>query len=63
MTIKEIRELTGLTQAEFGKKYNIPLDTIKKWESKPDSVSYRECPKYVNELLERAVRSDYASRE
>lgn len=59
MTIKEIRALTGLSQAEFGRYYNIPLPTIKKWESEPDKQNHRECPVYVKELLERAARSDF----
>ena len=28
MTIKEIRAMTGLTQKEFAKKYDIPVQTI-----------------------------------
>lgn len=59
MTIKEIRKLTGLTQQEFANKYEIPLSTIKQWESKPTASSYRNCPIYVNHLLERAVREDF----
>ncbi|MDD3222516.1 MAG: hypothetical protein EOM34_09140 [Clostridia bacterium] len=59
MTIKEIRALTGLTQVEFGNYYNIPLPTIKKWESSEGSQNYRECPVYVNQLLEKAVRIDF----
>ncbi len=59
MTIKEIRNLTGLTQAEFGKNYNIPLSTIKKWEMNKDNSSYRECPLYVNQLLEKVVKIDF----
>lgn len=35
MTIKEIRKFSGLSQIEFGKKYNIPVQTIKKWEASP----------------------------
>lgn len=59
MTIKEIREITGFSQTEFGKYYNIPVSTIKKWESSPDSQNYRECPIYVNQLLERVVKIDF----
>ena len=33
MEIKEIRTLTGLSQANFGKKYNIPVRTIQDWET------------------------------
>ncbi len=59
MTVKEIRKLTGLSQSDFGKFYNIPLPTIKKWETKTDNPNYRECPVYVNQLLEKAVRIDF----
>lgn len=59
MTIKEIRDLTGLSQVDFGKYYNIPLPTIKKWESNPDNQNYRNCPLYVNQLLERVVKIDF----
>ena len=60
LTIKEIRKMTGLSQADFGKYYNIPLPTIKKWETNPDNQNYRECPVYVNQLLEKAVRIDFS---
>ncbi|MBR1390493.1 MAG: DNA-binding protein [Lachnospiraceae bacterium] len=59
MTIKEIRSLTGLSQADFGKYYHIPLPTIKKWETDPNSQNHRECPVYVKQLLERVVRIDF----
>ncbi len=59
MTIKEIRALTGLSQVDFGEHYNIPLPTIKKWESSPDNQNHRNCPLYVNQLLERVVRLDF----
>ncbi len=54
MTIKEIRELTGLSQAKFGEKYNIPKRTIENWES-----GNRKPPEYLPDLLERVVRADY----
>jgi len=60
MTIKEIRSLTGLSQDDFGKRYKIPLSTIKKWESNPLNKNYRECPIYVNELLKKAVSNDFS---
>ena len=60
MTIREIRKLTGLSQADFGKQYNIPLPTIKKWESDINSQNHRECPIYVKSLLEKVVRIDYS---
>ncbi len=59
MTIKEIRNLTGLSQANFGEYYNIPLPTIKKWESDPENQNHRNCPSYVKQLLERVVKIDF----
>ena len=51
MTIKEIRAMTGLSQANFAKKYNIPKRTIESWEA-----GDRNPPPYVIELLERVIR-------
>lgn len=59
MTIKEIRQILGLTQEEFAKKYEIPVSTIKGWESSATSSRYRECPPYVLKLLERVINEDY----
>ncbi|MDE6314793.1 MAG: hypothetical protein K2M46_14465 [Lachnospiraceae bacterium] len=53
MTIKEIRQLTSLSQKKFCEKYGIPLQTLCKWEQ-----GYRTCPDYVAELLEFKVRED-----
>lgn len=54
MTIKEIREKTGLSQAKFGKRYGIPTRTIENWEA-----GSRVPPQYVVELLRRVVAEDY----
>lgn len=54
MELKEMRKLLGLSQAAFGKKYNIPVRTIEQWES-----GRRKAPIYVLELLERVVTEDY----
>ena len=43
MTIKEIRALTGLSQPNFAKKYNIPFGTYQKWEAPEESINHREC--------------------
>ena len=57
MTIREIRDLTGLTQAAFAQKYGIPVRTVENWEMK--GGSHREPPDYLVVLLERAVREDF----
>lgn len=38
MDIKEMRDMTGLTQKEFAAKFDIPIGTLRRWEygeSKP----------------------------
>ena len=54
MTIKEIRALTGLSQASFSEKYEIPKRTLEKWEQ-----GEHEAPLYLVKLLERAVKEDF----
>ena len=53
MTIKELRELLGESQAKFAERYGIPKRTIENWES-----GIRKPPEYVLTLLERAVKED-----
>lgn len=54
--ILELRKLTGLTQTKFGNAYSIPLRSIQNWEN-----GQRECPPYVEKLLERVVLEDLAA--
>lgn len=53
MTIKEIREHSGLSQGEFCKRYGIPKGTLCHWES-----GERKPPLYVLSLLEKVVKQD-----
>ena len=53
MTIKEIREHSGLSQGEFCKRYGIPKGTLCHWES-----GERKQPLYVLSLLEKVVKQD-----
>lgn len=50
MTIKDIRALTGLSQAAFAEKYHIPKRTYESWE-----MGQRTPPEYVVELLEYRI--------
>lgn len=62
MSIQEIRKLTGLSIVNFAYKYHIPYRTVENWEAKSEKQR-RECPIYVRELLERAVREDFPTDE
>ena len=51
-----------LTKASDG-RYNIAIfkdNDPKTWKSSPDNQNYRECPVYVNQLLEKAVLVDFS---
>lgn len=56
MTIKEIREFSGLSRAEFSRKYNIPVRSLEDWEA-----GRRKCPEYLPQLLERVVKMDFTN--
>lgn len=45
--VREIRKRTGLTQAAFAEKYEIPKRTLENWEA-----GKREPPIYVLKMLE-----------
>lgn len=58
MTIKELRQITGLSQFKFAEKYHINLWTLQEWErgrsKTPESILY---------LLERLITDvDYKER-
>jgi len=50
MKIREIRNLTGLSQSKFAEKYSIPLSTLQHWER-----DYTQPPKYFLELLKNTI--------
>lgn len=53
MTVKEMRELLGLSRVAFSRKYKIKLRTLENWE-----YGKSECPEHVLYLLERCVIAD-----
>ena len=56
--IERIRSILGVSRAEFGRRYNIPIRTLEDWEwgkNKP--------PAYVVQLLERVVKEDAENEE
>lgn len=50
MTIRNIRECAGLSQAKFATHFCIPARTIEDWER-----GARKCPDYLRLLLAQAV--------
>ena len=54
MTIRELRDRTGLSQDRFAEKYHLSASTLRKWES-----GVRPCPEYVQFSLPGLVLRDY----
>lgn len=50
LTIRDIRQHTGLSQAAFAMRYCIPTRTLEDWER-----GVRSCPDYLRLLLAQAV--------
>lgn len=50
LTVRQIREYTGLTQAAFGERFAIPRRTVQNWE-----YGKSEFPAYARLLLAQAV--------
>ncbi len=53
MTIKELREQTGLSQQKYGDYFGIPRRTIQNWE-----MGVNECNKYIIDLLEYKLKNE-----
>lgn len=45
-TIKELREKSGLTQAEFAREYSLSLYSLRRWEQ-----NVTVCPVHIIELV------------
>lgn len=53
MTIRELREQTGLSQQAFGDYLKIPMRTIQNWE-----LGKRECNEYIIELIAYKLKNE-----
>lgn len=53
LVIKELRKITGLSQAEFAKKFHIPVGTLAHWEQE-----IRTPPEYVVYMIAKIVYSE-----
>ena len=53
MTFKELRTLSGMTQAEFAEYFGIPKRTIENWDNE-----VRTPPEYVIALLEYKLHKE-----
>lgn len=53
MTIKELRQQTGLSQSAFAKYFEIPLRTVQDWEQ-----GKRKPPEYLVKLMQYKLEKE-----
>lgn len=47
MTLKELRERSGMSRGQFAEYFDIPYRTIQNWE-----LGLRDCPEYLLKLMQ-----------
>lgn len=50
-SVKELRQITGLSQSQFAKKYHINKYTLQEWEQ-----NRVQTPEYARYLLSRVIK-------
>ena len=53
MTFKELRQISGMTQKEFGEYFEIPKRTIENWDE-----GKSKCPEYLLKLMEYKLTNE-----
>lgn len=53
MTLKELRQASGMTQKAFAEYFEIPHRTIQNWEG-----GQRQCPQYLLKLMEYKLEKE-----
>lgn len=53
MTIKTLRESSGMTQREFSEYFGVSKRSVESWEG-----GQRECPEYLLELMEYKLKNE-----
>lgn len=53
MTVRDLREMTGLCQSRFAERYGLEVGTLRAWER-----DARSCPAYVVNMLSKLVARD-----
>ena len=53
MTLKELRENSGMTRSEFAEYFEIPYRTVQNWE-----IGERKCPEYLLKLIEYKLNKE-----
>lgn len=58
MSIKELREASGMSRTEFAKYFGIKYRTVQSWEVSCESNA-RACPDYLLKLMEYKLVNEH----
>lgn len=61
LSIKDLRQLSNMTQKEFSSYLEIPLTTVENWEAR--SNNKRECKPYIINLIKEKLINDGVIKE
>lgn len=61
MSIRSLRDILGINQIEFARRFGIPLQTVRQWESRKGASSHRDCPDYVETMIGRLIAFEVIS--
>ena len=53
LTLKELRQKSGMTRTQFVNYFEIPYRTVQDWE-----LETRGCPKYLLKLMEYKLKNE-----
>lgn len=58
MTIKTMRESSGMSKSKFAEYFQIPYRTIQNWE-----LNINKCPTYLLKLMEYKLKNEKVIKE
>lgn len=57
MTLKELREQSGMSRSNFAEYFGIPYRTVQSWELNSETNA-RKCPDYLLKLMEYKLKHE-----
>lgn len=58
MTLKKLREASGMSRPKFAEYFEIPYRTVQNWE-----LGMRECPEYLIKLMQYKLEKEGIKKE
>lgn len=58
MTLRELREASGMKRREFAEYFGISYKTVQKWEMHGMNSDGRKCPEYLLNLMKYKLEKE-----